>query len=256
MVSAASQTAGLEVTERSRSEEVLALVRDVRRLVDCRRALGVETIVKRPRSTASPSPLPLPGGERAREGGDHPAAGLAALRAHIGDCTRCALHQGRRNLVFGVGNPRARLMFVGEGPGEDEDRQGEPFVGKAGQLLNRMIQAMGLTREAVYIANVVKCRPPGNRTPAPDEIATCRGFLERQIEILRPEVICALGSVAAQTLLSTGEKIGRLRGRFWDLGGIPVLPTYHPAYLLRNPAEKKKVWEDLQHIMTKLGLTR
>lgn len=189
------------------------------------------------------------------------SASLAALRAEIGDCTRCKLHTGRTNLVFGTGDPEARLMFVGEGPGEDEDRKGLPFVGKAGQLLTRIIEAMGLTRDRVYIANIIKCRPPRNRNPEPDEIASCSPFIQRQIEIIRPRVICALGTFAAQTLLGTGQKISQLRGRFHDFhipfsdgspAGIEVMPTFHPAYLLRNPQDKKRVWEDMQMIMGKL----
>ncbi|HTN42906.1 MAG TPA: uracil-DNA glycosylase [Nitrospiria bacterium] len=188
---------------------------------------------------------------------------LSALRAEIGDCTRCKLHTGRRQLVFGSGNPEAELMFVGEAPGEDEDRQGEPFVGKAGQLLTRIIRAMGLPREEVYIANIIKCRPPKNRNPEPDEIETCSPFLRRQIETIRPKVICALGNFAAQTLLATGQKISQLRGRFHALppsfsdgaaAGIKVMPTFHPAYLLRNPEDKKRVWEDMQMIMRELNL--
>jgi len=188
---------------------------------------------------------------------------LAQLRAEIGDCTRCKLHTGRTRLVFGDGSPDARLMFVGEGPGEEEDRQGLPFVGKAGQLLTRIIEAMGLKREDVYIANIVKCRPPGNRNPEPDEIASCSPFIQRQIEILRPKVICALGTFAAQTILGTGQKISRLRGRFHDFPipfkdgsptGIRVMPTFHPAYLLRNETDKPLVWEDMKLILTELNL--
>jgi len=188
---------------------------------------------------------------------------LAALRDEIGDCTRCKLHGGRTHLVFGTGDPEAELMFVGEAPGEDEDRLGEPFVGKAGQLLTRIIQAMGLQREKVYIANIIKCRPPKNRNPEPDEIETCSPFLRRQIEIIRPKVICALGNFAAQTLLRTEQKISQLRGRFHALplelsgGATPetkVMPTFHPAYLLRNPEDKKRVWEDMQLIMRELNL--
>jgi DNA polymerase len=191
------------------------------------------------------------------------ASMLSALRAEIGDCTRCKLHSGRTHLVFGTGDSEAELMFVGEAPGEDEDRQGQPFVGKAGQLLTRIIEAMGLKREKVYIANIIKCRPPRNRNPEPDEIASCSPFIQRQIEILRPKVICALGTFAAQTLLGTGQKISQLRGRFHDLpilfsdgspAGIKVMPTFHPAYLLRNPDDKKRVWEDMQMIMRELNL--
>jgi uracil-DNA glycosylase len=175
---------------------------------------------------------------------------LAELRIEIGDCTRCRLCEKRTRLVFGTGNPRARVMFVGEGPGYEEDRQGLPFVGKAGQLLNRIIQAMGMTRDEVYIANVVKCRPPDNRTPLPDETTTCSVFLQKQIRIIRPQVICALGSVAVGTLLQTSSSISRLRGEFRTLeDGTPVMPTFHPAYLLRNPEKKKEVWEDMKIVL-------
>jgi len=174
---------------------------------------------------------------------------LEAVRREVDDCRKCPLHEGRRNIVFGEGNPRAALMFIGEGPGEEEDRQGRPFVGKAGQLLDRIIQAMGLRREDVFIANVVKCRPPRNRTPDPSEIETCAPFLEKQILSIRPRVICALGTVAAQYLLKTDVPVSLLRGKFQDRGGIKFVATYHPAYLLRNPQAKKQVWEDMKKIM-------
>ena len=179
---------------------------------------------------------------------------LPRVREDIGDCTRCRLHKGRTNIVFGVGNPKAELMFVGEGPGHDEDVQGEPFVGRAGKLLTQMIEAMGLRREDVYIANVVKCRPPDNRLPEKDEIATCSPFLMRQIDVIRPKVICCLGSCAAQTLLATTQGISRFRGEWFDFRGSKLIPTYHPAYLLRNPAAKSDVWKDLQKVMAHLGL--
>jgi uracil-DNA glycosylase len=183
------------------------------------------------------------------------AASLDALRAHIGDCTRCKLAGGRTNIVFGVGNPHAELMFVGEGPGYDEDLQGEPFVGRAGQLLTEIItKGMKLQRADVYIANIVKCRPPNNRNPEPDEIAHCQPFVFRQIELVKPRVIVALGSVAAQALLGVRTPIGRLRGVWHEFRGIKVMPTFHPAYLLRNPAEKKVVWADIKQVMRELGL--
>jgi len=183
---------------------------------------------------------------------------LRALRQDIGDCLRCRLSSGRTNVVFGVGNPHARLMFAGEAPGADEDARGVPFVGRAGELLTRMIEAMGTSRDQVYIANIVKCRPPGNRDPQPDEIGTCIGFLHRQIEIVRPEIIVTLGRVAVQALLDTKAPIGKLRGRIQEYEGpggmrIPVMPTYHPAYLLRSPGQKKYAWEDLQQVMARLG---
>jgi uracil-DNA glycosylase family 4 len=179
---------------------------------------------------------------------------LTEIRAELGDCQRCKLHTGRTNIVFGVGNSDARLMFVGEGPGADEDVKGEPFVGRAGQLLTQIIKAMGLERDDVYIANVVKCRPPGNRNPEPDEIDACSPFLQAQIASIRPTVIVALGKFAAQTLLKTETPISRLRGQFHLRDGIAVMPTFHPSYLLRNPAAKREVWEDMKMVMKKLTI--
>lgn len=179
---------------------------------------------------------------------------LEALRARVGDCRQCKLHKGRTRLVFGEGSPQAKLVFVGEGPGRDEDMAGRPFVGDAGKLLTRIIQnGMGLTREEVYICNIVKCRPPGNRDPEGDEIEACIPFLEQQFNIIRPEVICALGRVAGQALLGGDFKISRERGRWYSYMEIPLMPTYHPAYLLRNPSAKRQVWEDIQKIMKHLG---
>lgn len=177
------------------------------------------------------------------------AGGLEAVRADIGDCVRCGLSRHRTRIVFGTGTPRATLMFVGEGPGQEEDLAGEPFVGAAGQLLNKIIEAIRLRREDVYIANVVKCRPPNNRTPEPDEIETCFPFLQRQIAAVRPRFICTLGACAAQALLRTRAPISRLRGRFHVVDGVRVLPTFHPAYLLRNPEHKREVWEDMKLLM-------
>jgi DNA polymerase len=182
------------------------------------------------------------------------AAALQLIRDEIGDCTRCALHSGRTKLVFGDGSPAARLLFVGEGPGADEDAQGLPFVGRAGQLLNNMIAAMGLKREEVYIANVVKCRPPGNRTPEPDEANTCSQFLFRQIDVVRPEVLVALGATAATYLLGQRQPLAGLRGRVHSFRGARLIVTYHPAYLLRDPRQKKEAWADLQIAMRELGL--
>ena len=173
---------------------------------------------------------------------------LEEVRTELGECTRCKLHKGRHNIVFGVGNPRAKLMFVGEAPGEDEDLQGFPFVGKAGQLLTKIIEAIQLTRDQVYICNIVKCRPPSNRAPEDDEIAACSPFLFRQIESIQPRVICCLGAVSAQTVLGTKTPVGKLRGHFHDYHGIQVMPTWHPAYLLRNPAAKRDVWDDVRKI--------
>ena len=196
-----------------------------------------------------------------------PVAALKLIREDLGDCTRCKLHkQGRKQIVFGVGNPRAELMFVGEGPGADEDMQGEPFVGRAGQLLNNMIKAMGVRREDVYIANVVKCRPPGNRTPERDECETCSPFLMRQIAVVKPKVVVALGAVASKSLLAMNASMSELRGRFYDFTpagarssdpdwkGTKLAVTYHPAYLLRDPRQKGEAWKDLQMVMKFLGL--
>jgi DNA polymerase len=182
------------------------------------------------------------------------AAALQALRGEIGDCTRCTLAAGRHNLVFGDGDPNARLMFVGEGPGADEDAQGLPFVGRAGQLLNNMINAMGLRRDQVYIANIVKCRPPQNRVPEPIEANTCSPFLFRQIDIIHPEVIVALGATAATYLLGAKSPLGALRGRIHQARGLKLIVTYHPAFLLRDPRQKKEAWADLQIAMAELGL--
>jgi uracil-DNA glycosylase len=196
-----------------------------------------------------------------------PVKALKIIREDLGDCTRCVLHkQGRKQIVFGVGNPTAELMFVGEGPGADEDAQGEPFVGRAGQLLNNMIKAMGISREQVYIANIVKCRPPGNRTPEREECATCSPFLMRQIAVVKPKVIVALGAVAAKTLLAMNASMMQLRGRFYDFkpagvrsndpdwDGCKLAVTYHPAFLLRDPRQKGEAWKDLQMVMKELGL--
>jgi uracil-DNA glycosylase family 4 len=184
-----------------------------------------------------------------------PAQGLLAIREDIGDCTRCRLSkQGRKQIVFGVGNPRAELMFIGEAPGADEDIQGEPFVGRAGQLLNNMIKAMGLRREDIYIANIIKCRPPGNRTPERDECETCSPFLMRQIATIKPKVLVALGAVAAKTLLAINAPMSELRGHWYDFRATKLAVTYHPAFLLRDPRQKKEAWKDLQMVMKELGL--
>jgi DNA polymerase len=203
----------------------------------------------------------------AEYGVSDPVAALKLIREDLGDCTRCKLHQqGRKQIVFGVGNPRAELMFVGEGPGADEDTQGEPFVGRAGQLLNNMIKAMGLRREDVYIANIVKCRPPGNRTPERDECETCSPFLMRQIAAIKPKVIVALGAVAAKNLLAINASMSELRGRWYDFKpagvrssdtawpGARLAVTYHPAFLLRDPRQKGEAWKDLQMVMKYLGI--
>lgn len=229
----------------SEARELAAIVRAMRQLV-----------------ARSPHPVKLSAaGEaalRALEAGC--AAGLrgpealAAVEARTTGCRRCRLHEGRTNLVFGVGNARARLMFVGEGPGREEDLRGEPFVGRAGELLTRAIEAMGLKREEVYIANVVKCRPPNNRAPEPDEMAACLPYLEAQIKAIAPEVICCLGAVAAKGLLGQAA-ISKVRGRWQALKGIQVMPTFHPAYLLRNPHAKRDFWTDLKAIRERLGIS-
>ena len=169
-------------------------------------------------------------------------------------CSRCDLKRSRNNIVFGAGNPEAELVFVGEGPGFEEDRQGEPFVGSAGQLLTKIIAAIGLNRDQVYICNIIKCRPPGNRNPEPDEVAACSPFLRRQLKAIGPKYVCALGKFAAQTLLETTEPISRLRGRLHIHNGLRVIPTYHPAYLLRNPDKKRDVWDDMKLLMKEMGL--
>ena len=196
------------------------------------------------------APAPSEAGAKAEGGGEVDASvALAAVRADIGDCTRCKLHAlGRTQVVFGSGNPNADLMFVGEAPGADEDVQGEPFVGRAGQLLTKIIEAIGLSRADVYIANVIKCRPPGNRNPEPDEVEQCEPFLFRQIDAVSPRVIVALGKFAAQSLLRTNDPITRLRGREFTYRGAILIPTYHPAYLLRTPSAKRDVWDDMKKV--------
>jgi DNA polymerase len=216
--------------------ELRKVVQDVRAYLEAQRELGLEFAdVKWPESAGPARPLTL-----------------AEVREELGECTRCKLHRHRTQIVFGVGNPKARLVFVGEAPGADEDAQGEPFVGRAGQLLTKIIQAMGMQREDVYICNIIKCRPPNNRTPETEEILACQPFLVKQLQAIRPRFICALGGPAAQTLLRTKEPISRLRGKFYDFHGTPLLPTYHPAFLLRNPYEKKTVWEDMKLLLREM----
>ena len=222
--------------------------------------LGVTGISRdaRWRSRSSNSQLPSP---KDSEGTAHTEAmgpgrivTLTEIRQDLGDCTRCKLHQqGRKQIVFGVGNPNADVMFVGEAPGADEDVQGIPFVGRAGQLLTKMIEAMGFRRDDVYIANVIKCRPPQNRNPEPDEVASCEPFLFNQIDAIRPKVIVALGSFAAKTLLKTQDPISRLRGRVYDYHGAKLIPTFHPSFLLRSPDQKKFAWEDLKLALAEMG---
>jgi uracil-DNA glycosylase len=203
----------------------------------------------------SPLPLPVAAGPSLFESMDKVANDtLLKIREDLGECTRCKLHSTRHSIVFGDGNPKAELVFVGEGPGADEDAQGLPFVGRAGKLLTQMIEAMGLQRKDVYICNVVKCRPPGNRQPEEDEVSTCSPFLLRQIDAIAPKVIVCLGAVAAKTLLQTNRGISQFRGEWLEFRSRKLLATYHPAYLLRNPPAKSEVWKDLQKVMAVLGL--
>jgi uracil-DNA glycosylase len=219
------------------------------------RSLGVSGVSRDPAWRTRPAA----GHHNATENPENPQnpenpPNLVSIRENLGACTRCKLHAlGRRQIVFGVGNPDADLMFVGEAPGGEEDVQGIPFVGRAGQLLTKIIEAIHLTRDEVYIANVIKCRPPNNRNPEPDEVETCRPFLFAQIDAIRPKVIVALGKFAAQTLLDTQDPISRLRGRLYDYRGAKLMPTFHPAYLLRNPASKREVWEDMKKVRALLG---
>ena len=220
-------------------------------------AAAASSLAAPPSTKAAPS-LPIisvPSGPTLFEAAECvPNETLDDIRADLGECTRCRLHKARTKLVFGVGNPKAELVFVGEGPGHDEDIQGEPFVGRAGKLLTQMIEAMSLRREDVYICNVVKCRPPENRLPDKDEIAVCSPFLLRQLAAIQPKVICCLGACSAQTLLATTQGISRFRGEWFDFRGSKLIATYHPAYLLRNPPAKSEVWKDLQKVMAFLGL--
>jgi len=238
------------------------------------RDLGIYDLYRRPVQAANPTQAPPLGDDekdqpagatriedftfpmpKSKVSATDPGSALRLIREDIGDCTRCRLHkQGRKQIVFGVGNPKAELMFIGEAPGADEDAKGEPFVGRAGQLLTNMIKAMGLSREEVYIANIIKCRPPGNRTPERDECETCSPFLFRQIEVVKPKVIVALGAVAAKTLLAVNASMGELRGRWYDFRNTKLAVTYHPAFLLRDPRQKKETWKDLQMVMKELGL--
>jgi uracil-DNA glycosylase len=244
-------------------EELRVLVSRIRTHLDKRGRsglLGAVTGAKRPTAAANAAPPasvePAPAaGEPA---GPRGAEALQIVRDHLGDCQRCKLAPSRTKLVFGVGNPQADLIFVGEAPGADEDAQGEPFVGKAGQLLTKMIEAMGYSRQDVYICNVLKCRPPGNRNPEPDEVAACEPFLKRQLAAIRPRMIVALGKFAVQCLLRDESPISRLRGNFRAYEGIPLMPTFHPAYLLRDPSKKKLAWQDLKDVnaaLARVGVT-
>ena len=272
-------------------KDFLGIVEDVRAHLEYQRALGVTSVeigavdVQVPRVPPAKAPVPneksvvakaeppvvsrkagttptlpsspLEGEDKRRGGGlaEQPLT-LEAIREEIGDCTRCKLAGGRKNIVFGEGDSKAAILFVGEGPGFEEDEQGRPFVGEAGQLLTDIIvKGMKLKREDVYICNIVKCRPPGNRNPEPDEVGACIGFVKKQIRSISPKVIVTLGNVPTQNLLGTKQGITKLRGTWQTYEGIPVMPTFHPAYLLRSPGEKKKVWEDIQLVMAKLGMT-
>lgn len=244
--------------------DMLEVVTQVRAHLEYQKALGVTfvedalvvhmptapakaTVVK-PAVSAPAAPKPVIVSNPAPLSG-----GLAAVREELGDCTRCKLHAGRTNIVFGDGNPNTSLVFVGEGPGQEEDQQGIPFVGAAGQLLTDIIvKGMKLRREDVYICNIVKCRPPNNRNPEPDEIGACEPFLIQQLQAIHPKVIIGLGNVAVKTLLKTKEGITSLRGRWHQYAGIPFMPTFHPAYLLRNPADKKLVWDDIKKVLAEL----
>lgn len=215
-------------------QKIQEIIADLKSYLEYLKGMGIENLPFSERVTSSPPFSMIPN--------------LEEVRKELGDCQRCKLHRTRRLLVFGEGNAKARLMLIGEGPGYDEDVQGRPFVGRAGQLLTKILQSIGLQREEVYIANIIKCRPPQNRNPEPDEIQSCYPFLMKQIQTIQPKIICALGTFAAHTLLQTDAKITSLRGRVFDLSGIQVFPTYHPAFLLRNPERKREVWEDMKRI--------
>lgn len=242
-------------------QEFLDIVTQVKAHLEYQKALGVRSIETAP-AAAVRTPLqqaagkaPAAADRRASPVPEGPPGGLAAVRRELGDCTRCKLSTGRSNIVFGEGDPKAVLVFVGEGPGQEEDQQGRPFVGAAGQLLTDIIvKGMKLRREDVYICNIVKCRPPDNRNPEQDEIEACEPFLKKQLQAIHPAVIVALGNVAVKTLLKTDKGITTMRGKWQVYEGVPLMPTFHPAYLLRNPRDKKLVWEDIQLVMEKLGM--
>jgi len=253
-------------------KEFLEIVADVRAHLEYQRALGVKSIETGLSNIQTPIVRPVAGKEKTVVAAESPPVvketakpvttansvqpmTLEAIREEIGDCTRCKLHTGRKTIVFGEGNPKAVIVFVGEGPGFEEDEQGRPFVGEAGQLLTDIIvKGMKLKREDVYICNIVKCRPPGNRNPEPDEVESCIGFVKKQIRAINPKVIVTLGNVPTQNLLGTKQGITKIRGAWHTYEGIPLMPTFHPAYLLRSPGEKGKVWEDIQKVMGCLGI--
>ena len=241
-------------------EELRMMVSALSRQLQWKARAGIRVLAKGRPAGAGPTAM-IPSNPRPVAEGNlfpadsaaHATKSLEELRDYIGDCRRCKLWSGRTHLVFGVGNPRAEVMFVGEGPGRDEDLKGEPFVGRAGQLLTDIItKGMGLRREDVYIANVVKCRPPENRNPEPDEVESCEPFLKKQIDLVRPKVIVALGKFAVQSLLQSSQAISRLRGQWHNYQGVKLMPTFHPAYLLRNPGDKKLVWEDIKKVIQEL----
>ncbi len=244
-------------------QEFFDIVTQVRGHLEHQRALGVSFVEVAPSESA---PLSMPGVESDKSVKITPASevpremqsgGLTTVREELGDCTRCKLHGGRKNIVFGQGNPNAAIVFVGEGPGQEEDQQGLPFVGAAGQLLTDIIvKGMQLRREDVYICNIVKCRPPNNRNPEPDEIEACEPFLIKQLQAIRPKIIIGLGNVAVKTLLKTKEGITSLRGKWKTYQDIPLMPTFHPAYLLRTPSDKKLVWNDIKQVLAELEKAR
>jgi DNA polymerase len=242
----------MDADEESRDPrgQLLGLVGRLRTNLALRKRSGLQGVPARPSARKQRAAIAEEAPASEAPAGVRPAGavGLKVVREDLGDCRRCGLHAGRRQIVFGVGNPDAHLVFVGEAPGADEDAQGEPFVGKAGQLLTKMIEAMGYRRDDVYICNVIKCRPPGNRNPEPDEVAACEPFLKKQLAALRPRLIVTLGKFAAQCLLRDDSPISRLRGNFRTYEGITLMPTFHPAYLLRDPSKKKEAWADLKAV--------
>ena len=232
-------------------QEALSIIASMREYIELQKLRGVRSIpCASPSATVREDTLPFTAAKNpAHQPANVKNEQLQAIREEIGDCQRCKLHSSRKNIVFGVGDPNANLMFVGEGPGADEDVQGEPFVGKAGQLLTRIIEAIKMKRSEVYIANVVKCRPPGNRDPQDDEIQTCIPFLKKQIDVIQPRIICALGRIATRALLNTQQSLTTLKGRFHELpNGMKVMPTFHPSFLLRYPEKKRETWEDMQKV--------
>jgi len=220
-------------------QKFIEVINDLKSYLEYLQGMGIQSLPASGMETNNPSPSQM--------------TTLDEVRKELGDCKRCKLHRTRKTIVFGEGNEKTKLMFIGEGPGYDEDVQGRPFVGKAGQLLTKILQSINLPREEVYITNIIKCRPPQNRNPEPDEIQSCNPFLMKQIDVIQPKIICALGAFASQTLLKTDAKITALRGKFYDFEGIQVIPTYHPAFLLRNPERKREVWEDMKKIVELLG---